>query len=254
MKQIIITCLLLIMTEMASSQSFDHSLYDAVLKRHVKNGKVNYKALKTDKEFATYLEQLSKANPDALPTREEKIAFWINAYNAFTLKLIVDNYPVKSITEISALGKLTAFVGDSPWKREFFTINGKKMSLDKIEHEILRATFKEDRIHFAVNCASGSCPILRTEAYTAEKLSEQLSEQAKQFLKDTLRNRIDLKTKTIYISKIFDWYKDDFTKSAGTLEHYLAQYIDDETIKRMLLNKEFKIEYLDYDWSLNEAK
>jgi hypothetical protein len=145
-------------------------------------------------------------------------------------------------------------VGDSPWKREFFTINGKKMSLDKIEHEILRATFKEDRIHFAVNCASGSCPILRTEAYTAEKLGEQLNEQAKQFLKDTLRNRIDLKTKTIYISKIFDWYKEDFTKSAGTIEQYLAQYIDDETIKRMLLNKEFKIEYLDYDWGLNEAK
>ncbi len=254
MQQLVVTFLLLVMTEMASSQSFDHSLYDAVLKRHVKNGKVNYKALKTDKEFATYLEQLAKANPDALPTREEKIAFWINAYNAFTLKLIVDNYPVKSITEISALGKLTAFVGDSPWKREFFTINGKKMSLDKIEHEMLRATFKEDRIHFAVNCASGSCPILRTEAYTAEKLSEQLSEQAKQFLKDTLRNRIDLKTKTIYISKIFDWYKDDFTKSAGTLEQYLAQYIDDETIKRMLLNNEFKIEYLDYDWNLNEAK
>mgnify|MGYP001068238557 CR=1 FL=1 len=254
MKPIIIASLLLFMNETTSSQSFDHSLYDSVLKRHVKNGKVDYKSLKADKDFATYLEQLSKANPDALPTREEKIAFWINAYNAFTLKLIVDNYPVKSITEISALGKLTAFIGDSPWKREFFTINGRKMSLDKIEHEILRATFKEERIHFAVNCASSSCPILRNEPYTAEKLSEQLHEQAKQFLKDTLRNRIDLKTKTIYLSKIFDWYKDDFTKSAGSIEHYLAGYIDDENIKQMLLNKEFKIEYLDYDWSLNEAK
>jgi hypothetical protein len=254
MKRLATTFLILFMTETTTAQSFDHSLYDAVLKRHVKNGKVNYKTLKADKDFATYLEQLSKANPDALPTREEKIAFWINAYNAFTLKLIVDNYPVKSITEISALGKLTAFVGDSPWKKEFFTINGRKMSLDKIEHEILRATFKEDRIHFAVNCASSSCPILRPEAYTAEKLGEQLNEQAKQFLKDTLRNRIDIKTKTIYLSKIFDWYKDDFIKSAGTLEQYLSQFIDDETIKHMLLNKEFKIEYMDYDWSLNEAK
>ncbi len=242
------------MTEPASSQSFDHSLYNAVLKRHVKGDKVDYKSLKSDKDFQTYLEMLSKANPDALPTREEKIAFWINAYNAFTLKLIVDNYPVKSITEISALGKLTAFIGNSPWKRAFFTINGKKMTLDEIEHEILRGMFKEYRVHFAVNCASTSCPVLRPEAYTAEKLGEQLNEQAKQFLKDTLRNRIDLNTKTIRISKIFDWYKEDFIKSAGTIEQYLSQFIDDANIKRMLLNKEFKIEYLDYDWGLNEAK
>lgn len=242
------------MTQTTVSQSFDHSLYDAVLKRHVKSGKVNYKSLKSDKDFQTYLDMLSKANPNALPTREEKIAFWINAYNAFTLKLIIDNYPVKSITELSALGKLTAFVGDSPWKREFFSISGKKMTLDEIEHKILRESFAEHRVHFAANCASNSCPVLRPEAYTAEKLNHQLNEQAKQFLKDTLRNRIDLKTKTIYISKIFDWYQDDFKKSAGSLEKYLADYIDDENIKRMLLNKEFKIEYLDYDWGLNEAK
>ncbi len=254
MKLLWLFLLLLFMTNSATSQSFDHSLYDEVLKRHVKNGKVNYATLKSDKDFQTYLDQLSKANPDALQTREEKIAFWINAYNAFTLKLIIDNYPVKSITELSALGKLTAFFGDSPWKREFFSINGKKMSLDKIEHEILRQTFKETRIHFAVNCASNSCPVLRPGAYSAETLNRQLDEQAKQFLKDTLRNRIDLKTKTIYLSKIFDWYQSDFTKSKGSLEAFLADYIEDENLKRMLLNKEFKIEYLDYDWGLNEAK
>ncbi len=242
------------MDETSIAQPFDHSLYNEVLKRHVKDGKVDYKSLKSDKDFQTYLDLLSKANPDALPTREEKIAFWINAYNAFTLKLIIDNYPVKSITDLSALGKLTAFIGNSPWKREFFSINGKKMTLDKIEHEILRNTFKEYRVHFAVNCASASCPVLRPEAYTAEMLNRQLNEQAKQFLKDTLRNRIDLKTKTIYISKIFDWYHGDFAKAAGSIEKYLADYIDDENIKRMLLNKEFKIEYLDYDWSLNDAK
>ncbi|MFN3560414.1 MAG: DUF547 domain-containing protein [Chloroherpetonaceae bacterium] len=254
MKLLTLIFLLPLMTESSTAQSFDHSLYTAVLKRHVKGDKVDYKSLKSDKDFQTYLDLLSKANPDALPTREEKIAFWINAYNAFTLKLIVDNYPVKSITDLSALGKLTAFIGDSPWKREFFSINGKKMSLDKIEHEILRQTFKEERIHFAVNCASSSCPVLRPEAYTAESLNHQLNEQAKQFLKDTLRNRIDLKSKTIYISKIFDWYQSDFTKSAGSLEKFLAEYVDDESIKRMLLNKEFKIEYMDYDWRLNEAK
>lgn len=242
------------MTETAMSQSFDHSLYDAVLKRHVKKDKVNYKSLKSDKDFQTYLDMLSKANPNALPTREEKISFWINAYNAFTLKLIIDNYPVKSITELSALGKLTAFVGNSPWKREFFSINGKKMTLDEIEKEILLKMFKEERVHFAINCASISCPVLRPEAYTAETLNRQLNEQAKLFLKDTLRNRIDLKTKTIYISKIFSWYESDFAKPAGSIEKYLASYIDDENIKRMLLNKEFKIEYLDYDWGLNEAK
>lgn len=245
---------LTLMPETTPAQTFDHSLYDAVLKRHVKGDKVDYKSLKADQDFQTYLNQLSNANPDSLSSREEKIAFWINAYNAFTLKLIIDNYPVKSITEISALGKLTAFIGDSPWRREFFSINGKKMSLDKIEHEILRQTFKEARIHFAVNCASSSCPILRPEAYAAQTLDAQLSDQAKRFLKDALRNRIDLNSKTIYVSKIFDWYQGDFAKAAGSLERYLADFIDDDAIKQMLLNKELKIEFMDYDWSLNEAK
>lgn len=254
MKLLTLIFLLAYMTESSGAQIFDHSLYNAVLKRHVKGDKVDYKSLKADKDFQTYLDQLSKANPDALPSREEKIAFWINAYNAFTLKLIIDNYPVKSITDLSALGKLTAFIGNSPWKREFFSINGKKMTLDEIEHKILRETFKEYRVHFAVNCASSSCPVLRPEAYTAETLNRQLNEQAKQFLKDTLRNRIDVKSKTIYLSKIFDWYEDDFKKSSGSIEKYLAEYIDDEKVKQMLLNKEFKIEHLDYDWNLNDTK
>lgn len=241
------------MTELAVAQSFDHSLYDAILKRHVKGFRVDYESLKRDKDFPVYLRALSEANPERLASREEQIAFWINAYNAFTLKLVADHYPIKSITDISALGKLTAFFGDSPWKREFFSVGGKKMSLDKIEHEILRGKFREWRAHFALNCASISCPPLRNEAYVGEKLNAQLDEQAKAFLNDTLRNAIDLPSKTLYLSKIFDWYEDDFVKAAGSTQKYLARYADGE-LKQKLLNEEFNIEYLDYDWGLNDAR
>lgn len=240
-------------TDLASAQSFDHSLYNAVLKKYVKGERVDYKGLKSDKDFPTYLEALSKANPDQFASREEKIAFWINAYNAFTLKLIIDHYPVKSITNISALGKLTAFVGNSPWKREFFSINGKKRTLDEIEHEILRGKFKEYRVHFAANCASISCPPLRAEAYSSDNLNVQLDEQAKRFFNDPSRNRFDFSKKRLYLSKILDWYKDDFVKSSGSLAKYIAQYVEAEQ-RATLLKEDFEVDYLDYDWNLNDAK
>lgn len=237
----------------ADAQPFDHSRYDAILKRHVKAFRVDYASLKRDAEFPVYLDALSNANPRALGSRQEQIAFWINAYNAFTLKLIIDHYPVKSIADISALGKLTAFFGDSPWKREFFSVGGEKLSLDKIEHDILRGTFKEWRAHFALNCASISCPPLRNEAYVGHRLDAQLDEQARNFLNDALRNVIDLPSKTLYLSKIFDWYQDDFVKAAGSLQKFLARYVDDD-LREKLLTETFKIEFLDYDWGLNEAK
>jgi hypothetical protein len=236
-----------------ADSAFDHSLYDSILKKYVKGDRVDYKSLKSDKDFPSYLEALSKTNPNQFASREEKIAFWINAYNAFTLKLIIDNYPLKSITNLSALGKLTAFVGNSPWKREFFSVNGKKMSLDEIENEILRGKFKEHRVHFAANCASISCPPLRGEAYTAEKLNAQLDEQAKLFFNDASRNRYDFEKKTLYLSSILKWYKDDFIKASGSIEKYIAQYVDAEK-KSALQSNQFNIEHLDYDWNLNDAK
>jgi hypothetical protein len=232
--------------------TFDHSKFDTLLKTYVQNGKVNYAALKQDKRLDEYLQQLSEADPEALPTREEKIAFWINAYNAYTLKLVVDNYPIKSITDLSALGYLS-LPFDSPWKRKFCKVGGKTYSLDEIEHDILRGKFGEEQIHFAVNCASESCPVLRSEAYTGAKLGAQLREQAEAFLRDSTRNHIKLEGNTLYLSKIFEWYRSDFESKKGSLLKYIAQFFSGEERER-LESGNITIKFLDYNWNLNEAK
>ncbi len=232
--------------------TFDHSKFDTLLKTYVQNDKVNYAALKQDKRLDEYLQQLSEADPEALPTREEKIAFWINAYNAYTLKLVVDNYPIKSITDLSVLGYLS-LPFDSPWKRKFCKVGGKTYSLDEIEHDILRGKFGEEQIHFAVNCASESCPVLRSEAYTGAKLGTQLREQAEAFLRDSTRNHIKLEGNTLYLSKIFEWYRSDFESKKGSLLKYIAQFLSGEERER-LEKGNITIKFLDYNWNLNEAK
>lgn len=233
-----------------TSQGFSHEKLDRVLKRHVTNGKVDYASLKKDDLFPLYLEELANADLSKLGSPEEKVAFWINAYNAYTLKLIADNYPIKSIKDLSFLGTL---IINSPWKKRFCTVAGKAYTLDEIEHDILRGELGETSVHFAVVCASNSCPILRSEAYTASALKDQLQEQTQTFLQDTLRNQFKWEGKTLYLSRIFDWYESDFREKYGSVTKFLAQYFTDEQ-RTMLERGEVKIEYLDYDWDLNEQK
>jgi hypothetical protein len=236
-----------------SQEKFNHAKLDTILKSYLKSNFVDYKRLKKDGVLQPYLDELNGAKPNELGSREEKIAFWINAYNAYTLKLILDHYPVKSILNISRLGKLTAFVGDSPWKKEICKVGGKVYTLDHIEHTILRGEFKEERVHFAANCASFSCPLLRAEAYTGDNLNAQLDEQARLFINDGIRNRFDKTKNVFYASEIFKWYKDDFVKKSGSLPKYLAQYASDDA-KRFLLGANPEIDQIDYNWDLNEQK
>ncbi|ACF14533.1 protein of unknown function DUF547 [Chloroherpeton thalassium ATCC 35110] len=233
-----------------NSSDFDHRKFDRVLKKHVKHGKVNYTALKHDEEFSAYLQDLEQADLSVFQSREEKVAFWINAYNAYTLKLILDNYPIKSIKDLSFLGTL---IINSPWKKRFCAVAGNVYTLDEIEHDILRGELQETGVHFAVVCASNSCPILRDEAYSAKKLKEQLTSQTEAFLSDTLKNQFKWEGKTLYLSKIFDWYKSDFEKQYGSVTGFLAQYFTGEQ-KEWLAKGDVKIEYLEYDWRLNELK
>jgi len=165
---------------------------------------------------------------------------------------VVDNYPIKSITDLSALGYLS-LPFDSPWKRKFCKVGGKTYSLDEIEHDILRGKFGEEQIHFAVNCASESCPVLRSEAYTGAKLGAQLREQAEAFLRDSTRNHIKLEGNTLYLSKIFEWYRSDFESKKGSLLKYIAQFFSGEERER-LESGNITIKFLDYNWNLNEAK
>lgn len=233
-----------------------HKEFTKVLGLNVKNGKVDYKNLCADKRFESYLQLLSSTDPSLFKSDIEKLAFWINAYNAFTLKIVCDNYPVESIVDIGSGGLVVGHVlGTTVWDDEFITINKKKYSLNDIEHKIIREKFKEPRIHFALVCASISCPPLRNEAFTADNLNEQLNNQAKNFLNDNSKNIFDLKNRRAKISKVLDWYGDDFAANDEELLKYLSKYLPQKVSDDLKNHTEkWKIDYLDYDWNLNELK
>lgn len=226
-----------------SAQSPSHDIWNSILKSHVNNeGFVDYKSILKDKAtLEKYLKLISDNPPSEKWTDKEKMAYWINAYNAFTVKLIIDNYPLKSIKDIGSSIQIP-FV-NTPWQYKFFTIGGEKMKLDEIEHKILRKDFDDPRIHFALVCASYSCPRLLNEAYTAEKLDKQLDAQARYFLANKKKN--DITANKLVISKYFTWYKGDFTKDMSLIE-FLNKYAP------VKINKDADISYKDYNWSLNE--
>lgn len=220
---------------------------------------VDYAGMRQDQDkLQQYLNQLSavsRAEFDAF-SRDEQLAFLINAYNAFTIELILTEWP-----EIDSIRDIGSF-WQSPWKREFIPLLGEDVSLDQIEHEWIRGwdRYQEPRIHFAVNCASIGCPALRTEAYTGERLSEQLEQQAALFLSDQSRNRLE-NQETLLLSKIFDWYREDFTDGNmgyQRLEDFLVDYKDalnmNEAGVQRLAAGEMEIDFLDYDWRLNDGR
>jgi len=202
------------------------------------SGEVDYQGFIADStKLNAYLRSLSNCPPHKQQSESEQLAYWINAYNAFTVMLIVQHYPVASIRDIRKVG--------SVWDMKFFRIGDEVMSLNDIEHQILRKRFEEPRIHFAIVCASRSCPQLRNEPYTAIKLEQQLEEQAKQFINDATKNRIS--NNRLQLSSIFKWFGKDFATST-TLVGFITKY------SAVPLADEPKVSYLDYDWSLNEWK
>ncbi|MDX5417904.1 MAG: DUF547 domain-containing protein [Hymenobacteraceae bacterium] len=222
----------------------DHQQWTKLLQKHVAaNGDVDYKGFRQDqKMLQLYLDQLSSGIPDPNTwSRNEQLAYWINAYNAFTVKLIVDNYPLQSIKDLNS--RISIPLVNTVWDDKFIILGGKKYSLNDIEHRILRKEFEEPRIHFAINCASKSCPKLRREAYTAEKLEFQLKEQTTGFINDPKHNRITPDNPKV--SAIFDWFGEDFKKK-GTLTDFLNRYSE------VKIKPSAKISFLDYDWRLNE--
>jgi hypothetical protein len=215
------------------AQKIDHSLWNNFLQEYVSSdGHVNYKAISLHPEnLDAYLQKLSKANPNDTWSKNETLAFWINAYNAFTIKLIIDNFPVKSIKDIK-----------NPWDQKFIKIGSETMSLNHIEHDILRK-MDDPRIHFAIVCASVSCPKLRNEAYISSQLNEQLSQAASRFLSDPTKNVIS--KNHLELSKIFQWFSKDFKKH-GDLIAFLNQY------SQINILKNAKTKFKDYNWNLND--
>ena len=222
----------------------DHTIWDRLLKKHVdEKGLVDYKGFKKEEgELKKYLDLLSRNPPTAKWTKNEQMAFWINAYNACTVQLILEHYPLKSIKDIGSTIKIP-FV-NTPWDIKFITIGGEKYDLNNIEHGILRKKYDDPRIHFALVCAARSCPRLRNEAYEPDRLIAQLEDNARDFLNNPTKNAITARQASL--SKYFDWYKTDWNDKGKSVEYWVNQYAN------LKISKDTRISYLEYNWALNE--
>lgn len=216
---------------------------DALLRDHVNNGQVQYSALRSDARLQAVVRDLSATPLSRVRlTPDGSKAFWINVYNVFTLKLICDNWPVKSIMNLD---------GGKVWDRKWITIEGQTYSLNQIEHSILRP-MGDPRIHFALVCAARSCPPLRSEPYDADRLNEQLTDQARTFISDKRHNRFSASDQTARISKIFEWFAVDFGSKPADVIRYLAPYAPTAAQTSMKAAPAgWKITYVEYDWALN---
>ncbi len=220
--------------------AFTHENFNQPLERHVKDGVVDYQAISSDSTFSSYLNALKKIAPQQLPTPNHRLAFWINAYNAFAIQGIINGFSPSTIT-----GRYRYFIDQN------YIIGDEPINLYDLEREILIPYFQEPRIHFAIVCASQSCPKLQPWAYTPEKIDQQLSTSAKQFINDPSRNHFDQQKKIAYLSQIFDWFPEDFKNHSGSLLHYIAQYVNDPNLAEDLRQTPYTIKFLEYDWTLN---
>ena len=255
----------------STASKISHSLFDKVLKKHVNaNARVNYAALKKNrKELDQYIEHLGEISLTdlySLPTNAQ-IAFYINAYNAITLLAITENYPIKHRFTQTALGfpKNSIRQIKNVWDNDIYKLLGKTVSLNDIEHEILRVKYNEPRIHMALVCAAVSCPPLRSEAYKGEQLEKQLNDQSKIFFSNKRNFSINRQKNTVNFSKIFEWFSGDFQKVSSADLHitsnygakeksilaFAIQYLPKKDADFIAAKDKLKIKYIKYNWSLN---
>lgn len=276
MKRLVVALILTLGSPgVALAQDFDHqhAAWSELLKRNVvlvdggKASRVRYDSFQKDRaQLKAYLESLSKVSEQEFSgwSKERQLAFLVNAYNAFTVEKILTRYP--DIQSIWDFGKIFG----NPFRDRFFTLLERESYLDRVEHETLRkpGAYDEPRVHFAVNCASIGCPMLREEAYVAERLDAQLEEQARRFLSDRSRNRYNAESGRLEVSKIFDWFMEDWMSGYRGFEGkavpirsreqffaaYAALLADSPGGQKQVLEQKAEIRFLDYDWALNDAK
>ncbi len=224
----------------SNAKPITHELLSEVLSTHVsEDGRVDYAGLQQDStRLNRYLDLVETHHPNGSWSSDERKAYWINAYNAFTLRLIIRNYPVESIKDLGGV----IYKVNTPWDIRFIMIEGYDYDLNNIEHDILRKEWQDPRIHFAINCASVSCPVLLNTAYEADALDTQLDRAARRFINDPERNK--LSETTAELSKIFKWFKGDFTRETDLIG-FINRYADRQ------LSDQASIAYLDYNWALN---
>lgn len=230
-------------SQIQANQSI-HSIWSELLGVHVSNGVVDYQGFKqSEARLDEYLQLLDETDPAKLE-RDAALALYINGYNACTVKLILDNF--ENEKPVSSIKKLGGFFS-GPWKVKFCRIGGDVFTLDNIEHDIIRPKFQEPRVHFAVNCASKSCPPLISAAYEGESLDQQLEENTIRFIGDVRFNYF--KENTLYVSKIFQWFSEDFNDDIlGFIKRYVPQSVREAIASQ---KDSVKVKYLEYDWSLN---
>lgn len=247
-----------------------HALWDQVLRAHVEDGLVDYQALVTDSsQLNQYLDQLnsvSKHEVDSWP-REQQLAFWINAYNALTVRAILDHYPIETRTLKGLFVPKNSIIQiPGVWKKLTWAVAGQSLTLDHIEHGLIRPHFKEPRIHFSIVCAAIGCPDLRSEAYTSDKLEAQLEEQTKHYLSDETKGvRIDFENRQIWVSHLFKWFTADFegeappgffvknqSNTARIALRFISRYRRKPAEWELFQTKDVDFDFLSYDWSLND--
>jgi ABC-type transport system substrate-binding protein len=230
--------LALVPTHLQAQARLDVSVWNSLLNAAVDKGQVDYAQWRDNPEFAALIEQIATTDTNSMD-RQQQLAFYINTYNILAAQGILDGRSPDGL-----LGRYLYF------KRDTYAVAGSQISLHELEHEWIRPLM-EPRIHFAIVCASQSCPILQNEAYTAERLDEQLDAAARAFINDTARNRFDPVTGRAQLSSIFKWFEEDFVQAAGSVEAYLVPLVDNPEAAKLLENSGFNISYMDYDWSLN---
>ncbi len=259
--------------ENSDIKEFDqtHEQFDSILERFVKASRVDYRGLQLSREqLQAYMRTLGEVSPDDYNkwTESEQIAYWINAYNAFTLAAIIDNYPIKRSLTLLGITAPSNSIRQirGIWDKLQFRAMGNMVTLGEIEHEILRKKFNEPRIHAAINCASIGCPDLRDEAYTGDKLEVQLVDASKNFVNNPSKGvYVNPKTKQVKVSKIFKWFGEDFIATYGETDQFAGRSLKDKSVLSFVLTNisseydvqfleknDFKLGYLHYDWHLNE--
>lgn len=256
----IIILILFIITNSSFAQTFTHDLFDQTLQKYVNNdGAVDYPRLKANPtQLDTYISTLAAVSPEthptSFPTQDHKLAYWINAYNAFVLKGIVDTYPIQSVKDIGIL--------NSFFRRKKFTTGNREITLDDLENKIIRPLFRDPRIHFVVNCGAASCPILENRAFTGDDLESRLQAAALRTINDPRYVRLGRNESRLYLSKILKWYRQDFiawfpqdedsvTQKKTTLQDYIALFLPPLQTQFMHDNPNLEIVFNEYNWSLN---
>lgn len=217
-----------------------HRVWDEIVQAYVHDGQVDYAAIQAGKQLDGYVGELNRIDPGKLPSREHQLAFWINAYNAFAVQGILDHY-----SPMTLWGRYRYFIGRD------YQVGGLAINLYDLERQLLIEQFHEPRIHFAIVCASASCPKLQSRAYQPDALDRQLDHAARAFINDPMRNRLDRGRKVASLSMIFQWFEKDFAGATGSVLAYIARYVEDSALAKELTQPGYRIEYLDYDWSLN---